>query len=167
MTEAEFYKIAQKIRANPGKDWKGFLTEEVAFLTYFKRLEGYEFHHVDKTTDIIIDEQLYAPQVAMFHATIKRVQDSEAAKEEKEQEKPQPKSPEDVIRERRWTRFYCWLVEKRKHPKTHTETLEMKKEFEEKYPNWQPPHRRKKRGKKPEAVGDILKDTFKELPKEV
>jgi len=160
MTKAEFYKIAQKIRANPGKDWKGFLDNEEAFLIYFERLKGYEFRHVDEATDLIIDEGFYAPRVAMFHAMIKRVRDSEAVKESREQVKPQPKTPDYIKHEKSWTLFFCWLAEKRKYPKTHNETLEMKKEFDEKYPNWQPPHRRKKKGKKPEPIKDILKDTL-------
>jgi len=167
MTEAEFMKIKKKIQANPGRDWKGFLNEEADFLTYFERLKGYEFRLVDKATDLIIDEGFFAPPVAMFHAMIKRVQDSEAAKEGREQVKPQPRSSEDVIREGRWTRFFCWLAEKRKYPKTDDEVLEMKKEFEQKYPDWQPPRRRTKGRKKPETIGDVLKSTLKELPKEV
>ena len=170
MTKVEFLKIAQKIRANPGRDWKGFLKDEGDFLTYFKRLEGYEFRHVDKAADLIIDEGFYAPPVAMFHAMIKRVRDSETVSEDREQEKPQPRTPEDKIREGKWTRFNCWLAETKKYPKpeaTFDEVVEMKKEFEEKYPNWQPPHRRKKGKQKPEAIGDILKSTFKEPLKEV
>jgi len=162
MIKAKFAKIAQKI----GDTYRDPFTED-QFNVWYEQFKNEDYQVVQQATDLLLSEYKYFPVPATLWEYIKRVKDGEAIREGREQVKPQPRSPEDVTREGKWTLFLCWLAEKRKYPKTDDEVLKMKKEFDEKYSNWQPSGRRKKRGRGPEPVGAILKDTFKKPLKEV
>jgi len=151
MIKDKFRQIAEKIESAYREKFN-----DLQFDEWWESFGDEDFDVALRAFREMKEEYNYFPMVSTFRSYIQGIKGAdESAQKESKKPKVTELTSGDIDRHKRWVRFFFWIQETKKFPKTSEEAFAMKAEFEKKYPNWQ--RQKKIPTDKPEAIGQILK----------